>query len=307
VQDQTAYYQAGVNNVSPSGVVALGGVGVSAYANTIAPDVVGSLTVDQAWGFFKASVAAHDNHVAYYGPTELFGHPDDKWGFAGQLALSIKNIPTGPGDVINVQGVYTNGATRYNIQDLAGGSGATARYSGTGLAGAYQSVGFGFAPDSVYAGALGGGGTQQKLISTWGMRGAYTHNWDPYWNTSIYGAWATVHYGGDAFTLVCATPGAGSVVDGVVIGAGSFRGAMGAANGQLVCNPDYNVAQAGIITRWTPVKNLTFSADLTWQHLDQKMVGTIVAPSATIGKPALVYELKDQDNVLLLLRAQRNW
>ena len=26
-----------------------------------------------------------------------------------------------------------------------------------------------------------------------------------------------------------------------------------------------------------------------------------------IGKPALVYELKDQDNVVLLLRAQRNW
>ena len=47
------------------------------------------------------------------------GHPDDKWGCAGQLALSIKNIPTGPGDTINVQGVYTDGATRYNIQDLA--------------------------------------------------------------------------------------------------------------------------------------------------------------------------------------------
>ncbi len=26
------------------------------------------------------------------------GHPDDKWGWAVQLALSIKNIPTGAGD-----------------------------------------------------------------------------------------------------------------------------------------------------------------------------------------------------------------
>jgi hypothetical protein len=63
----------------------------------------------------------------------------------------------------------------------------------------------------------------------------------------------------------------------------------------------------GGIIRWTPVKNLTFSADLTYSHLDQSMVGTVSAPSATIGKPAAVYELKDQDTLLLLLRAQRNW
>ena len=31
------------------------------------------------------------------------------------------------------------------------------------------------------------------------------------------------------------------------------------------------------------------------------------ASSAAIGKPAAVYELKDQDTLLLLLRAQRNW
>lgn len=300
VQDQVQYYQAGVNNVSAGGAF-----GTSAYANTIAPDVVASVTVDQAWGLFKFSVAAHDNHVAYWGPTEPFGHPDDKWGGAVQAALSIKNVPTGPGDTINVQAVYTNGATRYNIQDLAAGNGATARYSGTGLAGAYQSVGFSAAPDTVFgSGAVLGTGTQQKLIQTWGARGAYTHNWDPYWNTSIYGAYAAIHYGTDAAALVC-----GGVVDGLAF-VGSFRATLGLAGigGQAaICNPDANLAQAGIITRWTPVKNLTFSADLTWQHLDQKMFGTVVAPSATIGKPALVYELKDQDNVVLLLRAQRNW
>ena len=81
--------------------------------------------VDQAWGLFQASVAAHDNLAAYYGRTRTPGHPDDKWGWAVQSALSIKNIPTGAGDVINVQGVYTDGATRYNIQDLAAAAGAT--------------------------------------------------------------------------------------------------------------------------------------------------------------------------------------
>jgi hypothetical protein len=74
------------------------------------------------------------------------------------------------------------------------------------------------------------------------------------------------------------------------------------------CNPDFNIGQLGIITRWTPVKNLTFSADLNWTHLDQKYSGTVgYAGSGTTAKPAAVYELKDQDTITLLLRAQRNW
>ncbi|MES5481633.1 porin [Bradyrhizobium sp. INPA03-11B] len=291
-QDQTAYYQAGVNNI-----LAGGAYGTSDYAGTIAPDLVAMLRVDQAWGLFQASFAAHDNHAAYYGGTELTGHPDDKWGWAGQLALSIKNIPTGPGDTINVQGVYTNGATRYNIQDLAGSAGANTIYGGTGLPGAYQSIGIGVAPDSVF-GAIGGVNTGQQLVTTWGFRGAYVHNWSPYWNTSIYGAYAGITYNDTAKTLLCGVGGVG----------GSVRTTLNALGGAITtCNPDYNIAQIGTQTQWTPVKNLTFTADLTYTHLDQKYAGTVSAPSAAIGKPAALYELKDQNTVTLLLRAQRNW
>ncbi len=74
------------------------------------------------------------------------------------------------------------------------------------------------------------------------------------------------------------------------------------------CNPDFNIAQAGIITRWTPVKNLTFSADFTWSRLDQKYAGVWAhAGQANIAKPATNYEIRDQDSFTLLLRAQRNW
>lgn len=276
-----------MNNISAGGAY-----GASDYAGTIVPDFIASLRVDQAWGLFQASFAAHDSHAAYYGGTELAGHPDDRWGWAGQLALSIRNIPTGAGDTINIQGVYTDGATRYNISELAGGwAGANTVYGGTSLAGAYQSVGFGFAPDSVFA-----VGTQQQLIQTWGMRGAYTHNWDPFWNSSIYGAYAAVRYNSASKSLICGVGGVG----------GSFRAVFGAA-GVTSCDPDYNIAQLGVITRWTPVKNLTFSGDLTYTHLDQKYAGTVTTASASIGKPAAVYELKDQNTLLMLLRAQRNF
>ena len=292
-QDQSAYYQAGVQNLGTLGSGALGAYGASDYAGTIAPDLVAAIKVDQAWGLFQASFAAHDNHAAYFGATELTGHPDDKWGWAGQLALSIKNIPTGPGDTINLQGVYTNGATRYNIQDLSQ-AGAVTYFGNSGLAGAYQSIGFGMSPDSVFV-----NGGQQQLISTWGFRGAYVHNWNPYWNTSIYGAYAGIMYNSTAKTYICGPAGNG-------VG-GSFGAVFGTA-GLTSCNPNYNIAQIGTQTQWTPVKNLTFSADFTYTHLDQNYAGTITYPgSAGIGKPAAVYQLSNQDTYTLLLRAQRNW
>jgi hypothetical protein len=285
-QDQVAYYQAGLINVSGiTGAGIVGGTyGLNDIGGTRAPDLVGMVRVDQAWGLFQASVAAHDNHAGYYGATEVTGFPSDKWGWAGQLALSIKNIPTGPGDTLNVQGVYTDGATRYNIQDLA--AVGYSMFGGTGLAGAYQSVGFASAPDAVF---IAGGGLE--TIKTFGFRGGYTHNWDPYWNTGIYGAYAAVRYTNAAKAFIC-----GSGAMGALLVAGS------------TCNPDFNIAQAGIITRWTPVKNLTFSADLTWSHLDQKYTGAVAYGGSPItAKPAAVYELKNQDTVNLLLRAQRNW
>ena len=301
-QDQSAYYQAGVNNVFtaaqvnlvglPAGSAGTGAYGASAYGGTTFPDFVAMLRVEQAWGLFQASGALHNNHVANYGATELSGHPDDKLGFAAQAALQIKNIPTGPGDVINIQGVYTNGATRYNIQDQGPLAGQNTIYGGTSLPGAYQSIGLGFAPDTVF----GPGGAQQ-LIRTWGMRGAYTHNWDAFWNTSIYGAYAMINYNDASKTLIC---GVGAV-------GGSFRAQYGAGAAAGNCNPDYNISQLGVITRWTPVKNLTFSADLIYTHLDQKYAGTVTTNSAAIGKPATTYELKDQDTLTLLLRAQRNF
>jgi hypothetical protein len=125
------------------------------------------------------------------------------------------------------------------------------------------------------------------------MRGAYTHNWSPYWNTAIYGAYAQLKYGNGGTALVCA----------------ALAGLGAATAGITTCNPDFNVAQIGLITRWTPVKNLTFSGEVTYTNLDQKFAGTIApaAALASIAKPAAVYELKDQNTVSVLLRAQRNW
>ncbi|MCK1569021.1 porin [Bradyrhizobium sp. 173] len=297
-QDQVAYMQAGNVNLGIPGTTALGsgataaGILGGAYgANNIggsrSPDLIAMVRVDQAWGLFQASVAAHDNHAGYYGAFETSGHPEDKWGWAAQLALSIKNIPTGAGDTLNVQAVYTDGATRYNFQPTSS-AGTWSAFGSTGLAGAYQSIGIASAPDTVFV-----TGGSQETIKTWGMRGGFTHNWDPYWNSSVYGAYAHVSYSGAAAGAVCA----------------NFFANIATVAG-TTCNPDFNIAQLGFVTRWTPVKNLTFSGDFNWTRLDQKYSGALVIPAAglpAVAKPPGTYEFKDQDSFTLLLRAQRNW
>ena len=288
-QDPVAFVQSGLLNLTGATAAGmLGGAnGLNNIAGTRAPELIAVLKIDQAWGLFQASFVAHNNTPGYYGGTELTGHPDDNWGFAVQGALSIKNIPTGVGDVINLQGVYTDGATRYNLQSLAAVS--YSMFGGTNFLGAYQSIGFANAPDAVYTGTSVANGTGLENVRTWGFRGGYTHNWDAYWNTGIYGAYAAIQYGNNGKAVICANAVALLALVGT-------------------CNPDFNIAQAGIITRWTPVKNLTFSGDFAWTRVDQKYAGTVVAPTlAAVAKPAAVYELKDQDSYNFLLRAQRNF
>ena len=146
----------------------------------------------------------------------------DRLGFAVQGALSIKNIPTGARDTINMQAVYTDGASRYNFQGLLGTT--FARYSGTGLVGAYQGLGIAGIADGVYSGTNPLNGTQIESVKTWGFRGGFNHNWDPHWNSSFYGAYAQLQYSGNAKAQICA-----NVTPKLVAGS--------------TCNPDFNVAQ----------------------------------------------------------------
>jgi hypothetical protein len=289
LQDPTQQDQSNLFNLSAAtaaGVIG-GSYGANDWGGTRAPDIVGAVRVDQAWGLFQFSAVAHDQHAAYYGTTEVTGHPEDKWGWAVQAALSIKNIPTGAGDTLNLQVVYTDGASRYNFQSLM--PQAFAFYSGTSLAGGYQSIGFAGIADGTFT-----TGSSIENVTTWGFRGGFTHNWSPTWSSSIYGAYAQLRYGGAAKATICGAGGPVSLI--------GFSGTS--------CNPDFDMAVIGGNVVWKPVNNLAFTADINWARLDQKFGGTFSGAGtgvAAIAKPAAVYEAKDQDHVSVLLRAQRNF
>jgi porin-like protein len=296
----------------------------NAYGGVHAPDVVGNIRVDQAWGLFQFSAAAHEVNASYnilnsslvtplLGPgggvfptaapagatglagavpnnlSEISGHPDTKWGGSVMAALQIKNLPTGPGDDIKMDASWAKGDTK-NVISTSGSSPSFTMFGGSGN-GAYQSVGFGATTDAVYLPVINGGDGSLHLTEAFGFRGAFNHNWDPYWSTSLWGTYSAVRYDGTAKSNICTIYTVNRVT---------------APSADYSCNPDFNVAQLGVVTRWTPVKNLTFSAEVAWFHLDQKFTGSaILTPTAP--KPTARYEFKDQDTGYLNVRVQRNF
>ena len=250
------------------------------FGGNSVPDIVGQIRVDQAWGLFQISAAGHDIHASYYNPAaEISGHPSDAYGFAVQGSLSIKNIPTGAGDSINLDAAYSNGATRYVLGGVS--PNAFAMYGGSGVA--YQSIAIGASTDGVFNN--GGGITK---TNAYGVRGAFNHNWDPYWSSSLFGSYTAVQYSGAGKALYC-------------------TGFALAVPGAYTCNPDFNIAEIGFRTIWTPVKNLSLSAEVVWMGLDQKMSGTTAAVTPAATKPTATYEFKDQNTVVVGFRARRNF
>jgi hypothetical protein len=328
LDDPVVFNRTSVYNLS-TGLSFLGTSG-NAYGGDWAPDVVGNIRVDQAWGLFQISAAAHMVNGSYniLGTTgvtpppagalsnlpvaaqpntlsEISGHPETKWGGSVMAALQIKNIPTGAGDDIKMDASYAKGDTK-NVISTSAASPNFAIFSGTGRAGAYQSVGFGATTDAVYLPVFAGGTGDIKLTEAWGVRGAFNHNWDPYWSTSFFGSASWVHFNGSS-----SGPGTGLAPD-LTTAKGQYCAVYmtgKVVSADFVCNPDFAVYMAGVVTRWTPVKNLTFSAEVLWMGLDQNYVGTVTTgggPGAP--KPGgVAYELKDQSTVSLNVRVQRNF
>jgi hypothetical protein len=291
--NRTAVYNTGVG-------ITAAGVSSNAYAGVNMPDVVGNIRVDQAWGLFQISGAIHEVDGSYNllgaggvpvtGTTaltdsQLSGHPDTKYGGSVMAALQIKNIPTGPGDDIKFDATWAKGDTK-NVISTSASSPNFLMLGGThGQFGPDGSIAFGPTTDGIYA-----PGGSIHLTTAYGVRGAFNHNWDPYWSSSLFGGMGWVRYDDTARANYCAAYGVS------VAGQGAT----------YTCNPNYTISELGFITRWTPVKNLTFSAESIWTHLTTGFSGfATFSPGAPYAATTLSY--KSQDTVSLNFRAQRNF
>jgi Porin subfamily len=306
----------GFNGASSAFCTVLG----TAYGGASVPDFVGNVRVDQAWGLFQISGAVHDDHTGYFnnandvgttfnnGQNQTgavnFGHPPDAYGGAVSAALQIKNVPTGAGDDVKFEGTWSLGASKYVLGTSSPDPASFDIYSG-------QRFAMGVVTDSIYSGISPNNGnpqTNQQLTRGWGFRGAFNHNWDPYWSSSLFGGIAGLSYNQTAKTLYCNTyvANAGIQIKGAgLTNGGGTGGAFGAGS---VCDPGFTVSMIGFVTRWTPVKNLTFSAEVLYAYLKTNMSGTITgAPSSALPLANTTYNFGNNGTTSLNLRVQRNF
>lgn len=271
------------------------------------PDIVGNLRLDQEWGSLHFAGALHQVTASYNGTTaaalaigpETTGHPDDKWGYAVSGAFELKNLPTGIGDSFRMDATYAHGAARYV-------SGGTNNINGIGYSrfggssNFYQSVGFGIYDDATFQSAggpgLGGAAIPLQLSDDYGIRAWYEHYWNPAWRTSLFGAFMRHEFNSTATSLLLAKGFSAAGIGGATLTAGTTG------------NFNFNIWQIGSRTAWTPVKDLTFGAEVMYTRIDQNLNGAIALSATSVPmKPAATYELKDQGVVSGVVQVIRSF
>ncbi|MGM4885332.1 porin [Tardiphaga sp. 20_F10_N6_6] len=269
---------AGVYGVSSNSFVG------NSYGGNHIPDVVGNLRLDQAWGTLHFGAAMHTITPTFYttaagaAGNESLGHADDSYGFAVNGAVEFKNLPTGAGDSLKIEAVYAKGAAKYaftgGTTDTSGG-GRFAAASGNSLA-------FGYVLDGVYT---NGGNIVQS--NAWAVAAFYEHYWNPAWRTSLFGSYSSISYGNEGNALLAAAFSPTNPLGTRANNGGTLVGSTG--------NFDFAIAQIGTRTAWTPVKNLTLSAEFTYSRLEQNLGGAWTG--AVTGKPTPVggYALQNQN------------
>ncbi len=286
------------------------GCPIGDYAANQIPDVVGNLRVDQGWGSAQVAGALHQVRAGDYGnnlsllapnvgPAEFTGQaPADKWGFA-LMGGAMANVPTGEGDKVWANVVYSQGATAYTGLSQVGSFGTFSRFNG-------GNVGAAWALDGVFANTVGNGvaglaGSGIQLTKAWSVGVAFEHHWVPSVRSSVFGVVTQVSYPGDltsgAKAIFCSSP------------VGPVRNAAGGTPsfGAPVagCNPDFMVWGVGTRTVWNPVRNLDLGGEIMYSRLDQNMgAGVLLNFGGAGGTPAGNYTPQNQSIWSGLLRAQ---
>jgi hypothetical protein len=316
---------------APSSLITAQG---TAYSGTQLPDLVARIAVDQAWGYFQVAGAVHDVSPSYniaantinastlvLGTNQTdfmgLGHPDSKAGGAVNVALQVKNLPTGAGDDVKIEGSWGLGATKYILGTAAplGGSFYPTRAGGAGTAGI---IAIGAITDGVYGGFDTPMQAGVQLTRGWGVRGAFNHNWSPEWSSSLFGGIAQISYNQTAKDLWCSSYGgtfANGAVNPFVQAAGTpfggGRNVAPVAGSGYTCDPGFTLGQIGVTTRWTPVKNLTFSSEVMFSYLKTNMTGLAAGTTSSSfpvpGGATAIWQYGNVGQVNVNLRVQRNF
>ena len=290
--------------VAGAGVTGAGALfpGAGAYGGFQAPDIVGNLRVDQAWGGAQIMGAAHQVNASYYGTgatsapsAASLGHPGDQWGWAAGVGIKINTPFITQGDWFQAQVNVTQGALRY-IFNTPNTNWGMARGTDAG----FGNEGYGVLSDCVYGGSAAAVATQTgcNLTSAWGFNAGFEHYWTPQWHTSLTGDWYTVKYNASANAMLCSLEGSGN-------GAGVGAAAVATAG----CNNNWTTWGIGSRTQWDVTKTFYLGVEVLYQQLQsaQSFNGLVPGGNAFGGAAAASTRIANESNWAFRIRAHRDF
>ena len=284
VEDPSGHYKVGVGNLNsvamtPLGVIVPSNGYVSGTLNEGmgVPDIIANLRVDQSWGYAGISGALHQVAGSYYSgasaagsgigciglPCTAFGHPSDKFGGAVAFGGNVY-VPTGPGDTLGVNLVYSQGAV-----DFATKGNTWRLYKGktAGFGWGFDGVSDNITPNCPVAGSCP---SSIQLTRAWSINAGFEHHWSDQWKTSAYGGFAAVNYNQLAANLInqhLPSPPAGGTACGMPV-EGIIQPPLGVGSGiGNSCNPSYSFFQVGSRTQYSPTPWLDLGVDATYTRL----------------------------------------
>jgi hypothetical protein len=275
-----------INGSGGTGAASTAFTGIG-YGGWSVPDVVANLRVDQAWGSAAIAGALHEVNAAYYNNTpnntffpEGSGHPDNKWGWAVMAGLRLNTPYFGTGDYLQLQGIYTQGALRYLMQNPSNNN----WWIQHGFDSAY-----GVVADGVYGGTnfaafgspVNNTATGIQLTTAWGLNASYEHFWSPRWRTSLYGGYTSVSYNGQANAILCTLQGSG-----LAVGPAATAGIGAFAVAGPGCDNNWTSWWVGSRTQWNVTKDFYMGLDVAYLKVDGasttsgQVLGPAVVPQA---------------------------
>jgi Porin subfamily len=265
-----------------SGIASIGTATVAqlGYGGYQSPDVVGNVRIDQTWGSAQVMAAAHELNPEYFNPTldgipggRWTGHPGNTWGWAVGAGLRW-NFPTlAPGDYLQTQVNYTQGALRY----MWGGPTPNNWIRETSNEGT-----FGVFSDCVFASVTGnantGATTSCDKTTGWNVNAAFEHYWTPALHESFVGQYGQVRYDDAANNTLC---GLESNTSGLTSINGGPQARL--VNGLPValpgCNNNFNLWGMSSRLQWDVTKSFYLGVEIVYEHLDSATSATGTLPA----------------------------
>jgi porin-like protein len=287
----------GLINGGPAAAAINTGLG---YGGWQSPDIVANLRVDQAWGSAAIAGALHQVNSQYYLNSavgtlipEGSGSPGNEWGWAAMAGIKINTPFIGQGDYLQLQGIYTQGALRYIMQNPSNNN----WWIQNGFNAAY-----GVVADGVYGGSLATNtATDINLTTAWGFNGSYEHFWNPRWRTSLYGGYTAVSYNDQANAILCSLQGSGNGDIGIHARAGAG------------CDNNWQSWWIGSRTQWNVTKDFYMGLDVAYLKVEgmsttsSLVSGTAITPNAAINNTTSLKSVGDENIWMARFRVHRDF